>query len=522
MQMIPSVPYRTNSNAEKKVFDLLRVALPKSDFTAYHSLNLPRHKYKRFGEIDFLLCGSKGLFVLEIKGGRVSCDENREWHFTNHKGEEFKKRESPFRQSESALHGFMTILKQKFSEQIVSQFVIGYGVVLPDCELPASAEWDHHTLADARIHNFEHWLTSFIRYWRKKEPKKDAADASSLKVLKNFIRPKFEAITPLYRLASQAEEEISALTEDQMGLVDIVTANDQVLCSGGAGTGKTFLAMEIARRWTAQGRNVLLVCHSPWLKHYLESRFNIPNLTVSTVEALSVVARRAGIEHFSALIADEGQDLFNWKDLEILDQYIEDGLASGNWCFFYDVNNQTNLFGEIDKDAFNLLEQSNPARVPLYTNCRNTRIILEKVQNSLGADMGVRGAGVGPDVRERLAKTTEESASILQDEIQKIVNHGGLSAGSVTILSSLPFEQSSAALLPGSILRNLAVLDEFSLREFPPQKMSFAEITAFKGLENEAIIVVDLPELQKDFTKLALHYVAMSRARAVLSIIFCR
>ena len=72
MRMIPSEPLHTDSYAEKRVFDQLRASFSAADQTgwfAMHSLNLPRHEYKRFGEIDFIVCGPDGVFVLEVKGG---------------------------------------------------------------------------------------------------------------------------------------------------------------------------------------------------------------------------------------------------------------------------------------------------------------------------------------------------------------------------------------------------------------------------------------------------------------------
>ncbi len=60
------------------------------------------------------------------------------------------------------------------------------------------------------------------------------------------------------------------------------------------------------------------------------------------------------------------------------------------------------------------------------------------------------------------------------------------------------------------------------MRGFPPQKMSFAQIANFKGLENEAIILVDMPNPNKldGYACLAEYYVVMSRAGAILQIIY--
>jgi hypothetical protein len=63
------------------------------------------------------------------------------------------------------------------------------------------------------------------------------------------------------------------------------------------------------------------------------------------------------------------------------------------------------------------------------------------------------------------------------------------------------------------------ILDEYSFRNFPNGNTCFAEIANFKGLENEAIIVVDLPPPEKNSLNPVIHYVAMSRARSVLSLI---
>ncbi len=76
MRMIPSFPHKTDSSGEWRVFDRLRTAFEHdtdSDLSAFHSLNLTRHAYKRFGEIDFVIVGGPGVLVLEVKGGGISC-----------------------------------------------------------------------------------------------------------------------------------------------------------------------------------------------------------------------------------------------------------------------------------------------------------------------------------------------------------------------------------------------------------------------------------------------------------------
>ena len=96
---------------------------------------------------------------------------------------------------------------------------------------------------------------------------------------------------------------------------------------------------------------------------------------------------------------------------------------------------------------------------------------------------------------------------------------GGLAPGSVTILSPFDLADSSIAEMPPDAARRVRRLDEYSMRSIPGDKVGFARIDEFKGLENEAIIVVDLPAPSEANGDGAAHYVAMSRARSVLSVI---
>ena len=138
MRMIPSQPLKTDSGLERKLFDQLRWAFSgddEKDWFAMHSLNLPKHEYKRFGEIDFVVCGPLGLFVLEAKGGEVLCKDGI-WTTTDRFREKNRLRESPFHQAKGALHGLMEKLAAwsdgKLPPTISKKdFVIGYGVVMP-------------------------------------------------------------------------------------------------------------------------------------------------------------------------------------------------------------------------------------------------------------------------------------------------------------------------------------------------------------------------------------------------------
>lgn len=517
--VIPSQPSRETSKAEIRMFDQLRAAFSKPDqngWFAMHSLNLPRHEYKRFGEIDFVICGPHGLFVLEVKGGGVSCHDGI-WETTNTDGTS-RLRESPFRQAEGALHG----LRGKLPASLSNIFVVGYGVVMPDVErLPDSAEWDRAVLADRRdFRQFEKWLERFIRYWRAKDTRKTAATSLQLNGLQQHLRPDFEAVVPLHVSAYQVETRIARLTKDQLRLIDVVEANPRVICSGGAGTGKTMLALELAKRWGAHGMKTALACHSPWLKSFLEQKA-VPGLTVSLAQSIHVAAKRVGIEKFDALIVDEGQDILELDALALLDSCLSGGISEGRWCFFHDANNQSGLCGSYVPDAYDYLESFCPVQVPLKRNCRNSLPILQRIQSDLGADMGNSGVGDGPAVHEVLVADADSAIQALEKELHGLVNSKGFNPGDIVVLSPLPFAQSWTSSLSEDLRDSISVLDYASPRNMNRDAIGFAQIGDFKGLENEVVVLVDMPRPGYSDTLRSLHYVGMSRARALLSMICC-
>ena len=518
MRMIPSQPLDTQSRAELRVFDQLRACFSGADqhgWFAMHSLNLPQHEYKRFGEIDFVVCGPDGLFVLEVKGGEVSCRDGI-WETRNRYGSVERLKESPFRQAEGALHG----LRKKLPVELANAFVFGYAAVMPDIgSLPESSEWDRAVLADARnFRQFEKWLNKLISHWRNKGRGDSKASPEQLRRLQQFLRPEFEAVMPLHASAHAIEARVAQLTEDQLRYIDVVEANDRVICSGGAGTGKTMLALELAKRWSAAGMKVALTCHSPWLKGYLEKAAP-PGVTVSLTSSAPVTAKRAGIEKFDALIVDEGQDVLNMDALERLDSILRGGLDNGRWSFFHDVNNQSGLCGEYRPDAYEYLAGLGAARIPLKTNCRNSLPILERVQTALDADVGTSAVGDGPAVREIKVTGREDAAVALLKELLKLINEDGFSPSDIVILSPMAYSQSCASLIPEHAGIRISVLDAYSPWGANNRDIGFAQIEGFKGLESTVVWLVDMCAPSVESLLRSSHYVGMTRARALLGMI---
>ena len=89
MRLIPDRPIDNNSRAEKKVFDAIKECfIDDNFFVAYHSIFLTAHEKKRVGEADFVILCKFGVFVLEVKGGGISCEEGK-WFTKNTQGKQY-------------------------------------------------------------------------------------------------------------------------------------------------------------------------------------------------------------------------------------------------------------------------------------------------------------------------------------------------------------------------------------------------------------------------------------------------
>ena len=145
-KMIPvTVHPDVRSGGERRIFALMRDAPGTDTWICLHSLGLARHPYKRRAEIDFLLISGKGVFVLEVKAGRVARTEG-EWTYTDRYGQQNRKRESPFDQASSAMFALEKEIKRKRSLETKFE---GDG-----CSKPVSDELLIQSVIDKMVFSF--------------------------------------------------------------------------------------------------------------------------------------------------------------------------------------------------------------------------------------------------------------------------------------------------------------------------------------------------------------------------------
>jgi hypothetical protein len=519
MRVIPDqVSSATKSNAERGIFRWLKL-IEGSDWSfALHSLNLAEHIWKRVGEIDFLIVGPRGIYVLEVKGGGVSC-EGGVWRFADRYGHSRLKRESPFSQARTAMFSLQNTLEDAVGPGLLSRATFGYGVVLPDCDFTTqSVEWAPEMVIDRRQlerkDGMQRSLGRLASYWRTKPGARNGLlGRAEMDEVLRLTRPDFEVVPSLQYVAAAADAELARLTVNQYRALDSHARNPRIIFEGGAGTGKTLLAAEMCRRERDNGSRTLFTCRSGVIAGFVASQPEMNGVDVIPFDRIP----SSGGDTYDALVVDEAQDLVNFNDLAVMDRVLAGGLEDGRWFVLLDSNNQRGLVGSFDEDAMDYLRSFRPVDLILNDNCRNTREIVTRTQAMTGADVGVSAAGTGPEVEVIFGATPDLQAAAVERHLAALAE-GGVEPADIVLLSTLPLLESVFGRLPARWRQRIDILDLRGLQRRPRSRFGFARTSEFKGLESRFVLLADIG-MKGENLDLPSLYVGMTRARVGLWIV---
>ena len=512
MEMIPPTYDDDTSRGEILLFD----ALDQCDIegTCFHSLRLARHPNpaKPTSEADFVILTSEGLLVVEVKGGGISRDTDGKWWQTNSRYERIPIHPGPFQQAEDAQWALMERLTTLVGQDAVRQTPIGWAVSFPQAKFTAtSPEWDDWQVHDKRNLGPEHtarWLNKCFTMWQNKlsktPPPKVAVDA-----LRRAIRGDFHVLPSPSVHAQLVEKECVKLTEEQMSRLEIVESEPRLVVSGGAGTGKTLLAQEIARIEASQGKDVVLMAPSPHLRAHFEAQTQLEGVKI--VEA---IPRPSSTEKCDVLIVDEAQDLLDEDGLDLISDWVKGGFDNGEWRVLLDDHSQAALHGRFDPNVYELVREAASTSPRLKTNCRNTESVVNWVRLLTGVDLGVATITTGMLVRREFANDQKEEASLLANFLDEL-EADNVPPGDITILSSSP-EQSCVEHLPQRVRRRINRFSPELAGKLDLEVTTLATPMEFKGLENSFICLVDMHWFASSAQSDAELYVAMTRAQACL------
>ncbi|MCX2476086.1 NERD domain-containing protein [Pedobacter sp. MC2016-05] len=553
--LIPEQIPETESQGEKIIFNKFRQE-PPSRYYVLHSLFINAHLTSVSGELDFLvLAPGEGIFALEVKHGRVSRN-NGIWTFTNRFGRSDTSTKGPFRQVSDTMHSVRKLVLEKtVGRQIeharFSKILFGTGILFTGLidapEFGAEGfSWQVFTRKELPfpIGNF---LSRLSHGWHTQYSGTTWYDASAsrpsdleCRKLVSLLRGDFEVTYTEINKITDQESLIESYTEEQFHLLDFVNYNKRSVIQGAAGTGKTLMALELARRCVSQSLNVGLFCynamlgakltadlavlsgtdgqaHSGSLHSYMlaHTTTKVPESPdheffseVLPMEFLIENELKPESDKFDVLIVDEAQDLMSPFYREVLFSMLKGGAGGGNWIMFGDFCAQSIFEKDAESIIFTLAENSSFVRFPpLMVNCRNTKKIV--IQNTLlsGADQPeIRSLGHEEENIHTRWVSKRELSETVSETIRKLAE-GGIPLKKIVILSPFTFAKTFAE--PDAYLKGLVNANS----------TLFCTIQSFKGLENAVVILTGFDQLLTDEAQRLL-YVGISRAKLRLYLIF--
>lgn len=542
----PYMGEEIKSNAEKKMFDVLQ-ELNMEDAYVLHSLGLPRHQSKIYGEIDFVVVCKRGVACLEIKGGRVECREGK-WIFTNRYGKEQQKAEGPFAQVTGNMFSLLTELKNKFpANPHIKNLLPACGVVFPDIEFRSKGqETIPEIVYDCRTDNITDYINGIFNYWEGRRNREAAKlSKADVKAIVDYLRGNFSFIPILRDRLNHIEERLVRLTNEQAQIMNALSLNSHLLIEGGAGTGKTILATEYARKRAEKGARVLYLTFNKNLarniSEQMEKNKNIKVINIHALFGEYVTVDLAKMREnsrryfeeelpeqffdwlgtlskeqlddlkYDLLIMDEGQDIIKPLHLYSLDALLKNGLEKGDWVIFYDE--MQNIYNPDYAEGMEIIESYACTRFQLFVNCRNTVQI--GTYSSEISGIGIEMNGFLQENGEEVQKISYKDLTDFQRQIKEIMKYlrgEKIDLTDVTFLAPKKYSNSILARIGYEV----NVLGD----DFDPagQQSRYATIQGFKGLDAKIVILVDVDEIREEnFAKYM--YIAGTRARTLLYVV---
>lgn len=542
-KMFPKTfPEDALSSGERKVFEYLKENAP-ADWFVLHSFRLPKHKVVVFGEADFVVIAPKlGIFILEIKSGGIGFDGS-DWVFINRNHEKSYKKRGPFQQGREAMFEIERIIVEKLgSSYSRTNILYGYGVIFTDeSNFPTATitEDESWRLCQKTENNdycafikklYKNFIEELNQLGKRNPPELTALTAETIA---KTLRPIVDCVVPLKSFVQATEEDIISLTEEQYACLDDIELNDQIVVTGGAGTGKTLIAVEEAKRSIADGR-VAFFCYNKNLADYIRNNINNDKITIYSLHAYLTKICGAQIEglekneeffeeilpqlacetakeqgiYYDKIIVDEFQDLCTENYLEFFDTILKNGLMDGKFTFYGDFARQA-IYNE--KASLSILkEKAFFARKHLSINCRNTLFIGNELINITGyEDKQYRLKIAGEPVDFYVWDTEEEQSSKLLATIKDLKKKGFI-ASSIMVLSPKKREKS----IVGKCDEDIFLIGNYGEDSLAYLAM-FSTVHSYKGLEGEIVILTDI----EDYSDQQLMYIALSRARSKLIVL---
>jgi hypothetical protein len=548
------------SAAERRFYEAARAQLP-DDWTVLFSTpwvgsTVTGRRYD--GEADFvILVPGRGMLVVEVKGGGVTYNPvPGTWHSVDRKGIKHEIKD-PFRQATAEKHQLIQILQSdaRWQQRHPGRLLAGHAVFLADVDGSGDAMGPGGPVAivggRGHLSHLRMWVEQVLDFWAGHDTGWSALSLESVKTAEQVLHGRIDA-RPL--MAAQLAEEEAVriqLTQQQSRVLRGIGARRRAAIAGGAGTGKTLLALERARQLAETAGETLLLCYNNLLADYLKTACaGVPRLHIMTYHELChwrvrEAKRLTGKDHlaearqrypgaskadmfdvvlpyalamsctstelrYEAIVIDEGQDFRDeyWLPIE--------------WLLKDDTSSYLYVFLDHNQSFYKSAKQMPITDEPfvLTVNCRNTRHIHET------AYLYFRGESTdGPEGNDGVpiavldAPSVESQSKAIHSAVVNLITKEGVDPNQIAVtVCGEPQERYIESLVRTTLPHGARWVVKGAAAD---RGVRLETVRRFKGLEADVVFLWGVDALPTSDRREIL-YVGISRAKSRLTLVGTR
>ncbi|MBD5543851.1 MAG: DUF2075 domain-containing protein [Lachnospiraceae bacterium] len=508
------------TESEQIVYYELKRQLPDS-FEIFYSVSwtLKKNGKKEKSEADFVVVSPNyGFLCLEVKGGNGIRVEDNQWTILDNIYGERKLNRSPYEQAEASMYFFMNAYANEYS--IDYQGIYGAGVIFPFYAVNDKEKLSNRpevcTIDSTGLNELFDRIKKLFKFWGGSSYGFRIYEKNQHKTFLEIIRKRIAIDAAAGALVKHKERQLDVINRVQDGYIYFLSNIRQFYVRGGAGTGKTWIAMKMAEIEAENStEKVMFLCASSHLaamvRGRLSDKIDVFDLTTLIRKISSnpdgyhapkyegiVDSLKEDIDKYDAIFIDEAQDFS--EDLAFLTKsMLKDEHESRLGVFYDDVQ-------VVRDDSFGGAFMISTPPFLLHENIRNTSNIYRWAMDNtdLGTDVIVNPVE-GPWPISENMNDAKHLVHRLENMFKKFLGDENLQCSSMVILveNADAFIQSfNGAIAKWKIVKDyLDGVDEVKV----------SSVEDFKGLEADMIVYVHSKSTTDN-----MNYIAYTRARYYL------